>query len=420
MAYVQVSPVCDVRNRQSRPVHRRRRLHAGPKLVTLGLLALLQMMLLSRPCHAGTTVNGTTVNGTTVNGTTVNGTTVNGTTVNGTTVNGTTVNGTSVNGTTVNGTTVNGTTVNGITLAAYSVPRASSPYNRTKYGRLTGFKVDPGTGQHMAIQIRGFRGDVVDALVWTPELGRHQRMLPAFELMGMQWIESHCAAPGQCVPRKYRVIDGELDASRSTMPAHADNRDVWLFELQHTTAAEPAERDWQSFCQPDRHQRTHGMFLDGQWRADGSWDGHGYTFACTNGVLAKCARNWGYKPWKAVAAPGGERVSLQPLHQACTRAARADYCGDGVSHTRNGTMIDLFDRHGLNVPEQVAGFQAEAGFITGGASWVARPRWPRGDEDRGTRVRLATCERPRRAPPDGQDDALIYVWSRPRASAPSE
>ena len=37
-------------------------------------------------------------------------------------------------------------------------------------------------------------------------------------------------------------------------------------------------------------------------------------------------------------------VSLADYHQACTRLARADYCGDGVPNTLNNTPIDVFDR----------------------------------------------------------------------------
>jgi hypothetical protein len=32
------------------------------------------------------------------------------------------------------------------------------------------------------------------------------------------------------------------------------------------------------------------------------------------------------------------------------RMARADYAGDGVGHTRNGTLIDLSDRLGIQRP----------------------------------------------------------------------
>jgi ADYC domain len=73
-----------------------------------------------------------------------------------------------------------------------------------------------------------------------------------------------------------------------------------------------------------------------------------FTIACTNGAVAKCARQWGYKPWKS--APnqrnGGEH-DLRPYHQMCLRAARADYCADGRSFTVDGTLIDMADSRGF-------------------------------------------------------------------------
>ena len=38
-------------------------------------------------------------------------------------------------------------------------------------------------------------------------------------------------------------------------------------------------------------------------------------------------------------------------HHACVRMIRADYGGDGVSHTRERTTIDPFDRLGIQSPE---------------------------------------------------------------------
>jgi hypothetical protein len=79
----------------------------------------------------------------------------------------------------------------------------------------------------------------------------------------------------------------------------------------------------------------------------GRWDDAGFhqnttdtfTLACTAGVIAKCYQ-LGYRPWDV----SDEGVSLREYHQTCTRAARADYCGDGGSHTVDGTTIDLYDR----------------------------------------------------------------------------
>jgi hypothetical protein len=81
----------------------------------------------------------------------------------------------------------------------------------------------------------------------------------------------------------------------------------------------------------------------------GVWDTSGahhatpgkLTFACENGVITKCVL-FGYKPW---AHHDGKPVAS--LHQACTRLARADYCGNGRSHTRDNTPVDIYDRLGL-------------------------------------------------------------------------
>ncbi|WP_224370985.1 ADYC domain-containing protein [Hyalangium versicolor] len=81
----------------------------------------------------------------------------------------------------------------------------------------------------------------------------------------------------------------------------------------------------------------------------GVWDGKGahltvadrFTFACENGAIAKCI-TWGYKPW---AKKDGR--SLEELHQACTRMVRADYCGDGHTHTRENSPIDVYDGLGV-------------------------------------------------------------------------
>ena len=68
----------------------------------------------------------------------------------------------------------------------------------------------------------------------------------------------------------------------------------------------------------------------------------GFDLICTSGAVGKCIR-WGYRPWEE--RPGGP--SLRALHQACTRMVRADYGGDGQATTRDGMMIDLYDRFGI-------------------------------------------------------------------------
>jgi hypothetical protein len=91
-------------------------------------------------------------------------------------------------------------------------------------------------------------------------------------------------------------------------------------------------------------------------------------------VIAKCYR-WGYRPW---VTGYGDLVSM---HQTCTRLARADYCGNGIPHTHDGTLVHVWDtlpppgpiqRHGLLAP---VGMLFEAGWDTGGAVCLSRARW---------------------------------------------
>lgn len=60
-----------------------------------------------------------------------------------------------------------------------------------------------------------------------------------------------------------------------------------------------------------------------------------FTMACVGGAIAKCYR-WGYRGWSPMA-------KARAHVQACTRMAMADYCGDGRSHTMEGTPINFYD-----------------------------------------------------------------------------
>ena len=133
---------------------------------------------------------------------------------------------------------------------------------------------------------------------------------------------------------------------------------------------------WQPACQAD---------LDGRGVAipvAATWNTHGdrvessslFTFGCTTGVIAKCYR-WGYRPWLT---GYGDLVAM---HWACTRLARADYCGDGVSHTQDGTWVNIWDDLPAPGPIQqygvhrLAGMHFEAGWNTEGAVCLSRTRW---------------------------------------------
>lgn len=69
-------------------------------------------------------------------------------------------------------------------------------------------------------------------------------------------------------------------------------------------------------------------------------------------VAYKCTV-WGY-------LAGSDSTSLRwRAHQACTRMARGDYCANGRSHTREGTLIKIYDNVGvtLHPPRRFDGVQ---------------------------------------------------------------
>ncbi|MDC0715753.1 ADYC domain-containing protein [Nannocystis sp. bb15-2] len=118
----------------------------------------------------------------------------------------------------------------------------------------------------------------------------------------------------------------------------APQGDVWFYEI---SVQAPGDTGWDSLCYDHLGQPTQAIPLANYWDLTTGArivDPTVVTFACRDAVLAKCVE-WGYRPWAKVGS-----TSLANHHQACTRMTRADYCGDGTSHTFTGTPIDIFDK----------------------------------------------------------------------------
>ena len=131
--------------------------------------------------------------------------------------------------------------------------------------------------------------------------------------------------------------------------------------LHHFTVK---DRGWPvELCEPDASGRRLGFPVP---------DGHGgFDLTCTSGAIGKCIR-WGYRPWEET--PDGP--PLRALHRACVQMARADYGGDGRASTRNGTLIDMYDRFGIQRPQRELPMSFEAAWGVDGAVCVARSRIP--------------------------------------------
>lgn len=105
------------------------------------------------------------------------------------------------------------------------------------------------------------------------------------------------------------------------------------------------------------------------------------TFACMGSAIAKCVTTMGYKPWRTLPPASGtgaaasnlrKPASLDGLHQACVRAVRADYCGNGLSMTAAGTQVNFYDSAGIQKDE--AAWPLEAIWTPAGALCVNVPR----------------------------------------------
>jgi len=164
-------------------------------------------------------------------------------------------------------------------------------------------------------------------------------------------------------PQRFRIDSVDSD------PRDLDG-DVRLYGV---SIFNPSSKTWEAYCRPDVEGRSAAIPVQGSWSAKGELEPASglITFACTGGAIGKCIR-FGYKPWKTL-----KGIPLAPYHAACVRMVRADYCGDGKSHTLDGTWIDVWDGIGIqkrDEPDQRPEV-FEAAWSPAGASYLNVPRW---------------------------------------------
>jgi hypothetical protein len=100
-----------------------------------------------------------------------------------------------------------------------------------------------------------------------------------------------------------------------------------------------------------------------------SHDGSELTFACVGSAIAKCMTQMKYRPWRSLPARAGKPAQpFDELHQACVRAVRADYCGDGESMTQSGEQVNFYDR--FDIERDGADWPLEAAWNADGALCV--------------------------------------------------
>ncbi len=254
----------------------------------------------------GTSLNGTSLNGTSLNGSSLNGTSLNGTSLNGVSLNGSSLNGSSLNDVSLNGSSLNGSSLNGSSLNGSSLNGSS----------LNGTSLN-GTS------------------------------LNGSSLNGTDFIGA--------------LFPAELSNGMTTTLRIDDMRaedEIWYY-----TVSVAVDGGWALLCGADETgAAVEAIPFEGVWNNGDGVPGGGsktrdasrITFGCRPATLAKCAE-LGYRPWID--------AGLESLHQTCTRALRADYCGDGHPWTFDGRFINIYD---------LAGVQADT------ENWVTEAEW---DED---------------------------------------
>jgi len=111
-------------------------------------------------------------------------------------------------------------------------------------------------------------------------------------------------------------------------------------------------------------------------------DGTQFTFGCRFYGVQKC-QEYGYpKDKKAKERKNGvdKTRRFNDYHASCIRMVRADYCGDSVPHTYDGTMIDIYDHLWNNNAIATStdgsdGWYIEAEWDSDGAHCINKTRW---------------------------------------------
>lgn len=144
--------------------------------------------------------------------------------------------------------------------------------------------------------------------------------------------------------------------------------------LKHITYYEVSyetDEGWVPLCgTDDLGTPIPAIAFDGRWDySEGTETGGSkisdpevFTFGCHGFVLAKCAE-MGYAPWleawECLPDQQCTKTTFEAHHQACTRMMRADFCGNGVSHTVDGKLINPYDSFGMRLDELDWPFEAE-------------------------------------------------------------
>lgn len=148
-------------------------------------------------------------------------------------------------------------------------------------------------------------------------------------------------------------------------PEFPANSLSWVYDV------ELFREDIQKWVNACRDPNDVAFPVPGYWDAKGNYnrDKSLFSFACLQRDVAKCLRH-GYID------DANEHGDQEKLFEACTRMMRADYCGDGNSYTKDGTIVSIWDNRDIPRPDDIEPLSFEAAWRADGIACYKRPRWP--------------------------------------------
>jgi len=266
-----------------------------------------------------------------------------------------------MNGLTLNGLTLNGLTLNGLTLNGLTLNSGAASTNTVQPAPAQ--PLDLANVQFATLTLNGKELTDVTINSSTIEARQGRSLLAGAQLIGAQLQGK--LLNGISIP--LRIEDAQVDGG-VTLYSISVLSDNGAMPLCGTAAGSPIP----------------AIAVSGYWDKSASYidDSDSFTFGCINAAIGKCVR-WGYQPWATASEcrhNSCKTRNLRDWQQACVRLVRADYCGDGIPHTRSGTRINVYDQLGIQQSAN-PGWEIEAEWREDGGSCIGHTRWVQANSD---------------------------------------
>lgn len=169
-------------------------------------------------------------------------------------------------------------------------------------------------------------------------------------------------------PQTEFPIQARVQSQPSRAPKQYQGKELvqWIYALELQVVS-----TWEPAC---HHRDDYAIPVAGYWDPQSNYqprDDDAFSFSCQSAGAFKCLDRGYYSDAHSPPDDG-----LQ-LFEACTRMMRADYCGTGVSFTKDGSMVSAWDNRGhMTNRTETSKFGFEAAWTPRGATCYEHPRWP--------------------------------------------